>query len=70
MIVRGKDFMVGLHFRDGVVIKADRVLAFLVGKPIAYVIAQADRWGWRIELNADEREQVARCDEQAAGVDR
>jgi hypothetical protein len=71
MRVVGKDFMVALAFdKDGRVAKTDRILAFMIDWPIARVIARADRWGWRLELSDEEREQVARRDEQAAATDR
>jgi len=59
MLVRGPDFMVGAHARDGVIVKADRVLAFAVGWPIDKFLARADRWGWRVDLSAEERAQLA-----------
>jgi hypothetical protein len=59
MLIRGPDFMVGAHARDGVIVKADRVLAFAVGWPIDKFLARADRWGWRVDLSAEERAQLA-----------
>jgi len=53
--------MVGLHFKNGEVIKADRILSFLVGKSIAHVVDQADRWGWRVDLTAEERKWLERA---------
>ena len=65
MIITGpdgrKDFFIGAHFdASGVVTKVDRAAAFLRGRPIGDVVDLARRRGWRIELSADEEEQLAR----------
>jgi len=63
MIVRGPGkVMVGLATKDGVVVRTDRVLKFMRGWTIGQVLARADRWRWRVDLDADEREQLARAD--------
>ena len=48
--------MVTLAVRDGVVIKADRPIRFMVNWPAERALRTIEKWGWRVELGADERE--------------
>jgi hypothetical protein len=58
------NFAVNLSVKDGVVTAADRPVRWMVGKPLARVLALAKRWHWRIEfLNEAERKQ---CEDQSS----
>ena len=50
--------MVTLAVKDGVVVKAGRPIRYMVDWPIARALNTIERWGWRVELNDDEREQI------------
>jgi hypothetical protein len=54
--------MVTLAVKDGVVIKADRPIRFMVDWPVERALRTIERWeGWRAELGADEAAQLGRA---------
>ena len=58
MRIHGENFSVGLHAKDGVVIKADRPVSYMRGWPLARVLALAERWHWKVGLSDNERAQM------------
>jgi hypothetical protein len=58
MCITGKDFgPVLLTVKAGSVVAADRPVSYMRGWKLRRVIALADRWHWKINLNDDERTQ-------------
>lgn len=55
------DFLIGAHVKDGRIVKVDRAARFLRGWSIGDVLALANKRGWTVQLNPDEREQMARA---------
>jgi hypothetical protein len=53
----GPNFFADLVVKDDIVVMADRPIRWMIGKPLARVVALAKRWRWRVEFNNAEREQ-------------
>jgi hypothetical protein len=67
MLISGRNFgPVHLTIRAGEVVAADRALAFVRGWSVARVLKLAERWGWKVDVYADERAQLERPSEPAA----
>jgi len=55
MRIIGPNFSVNLTLRDGTVTVASRPVRYMEGWPLARVLALAQRWNWRVELDDYER---------------
>jgi hypothetical protein len=51
----GENFSAGLRAKDGVVVQADRPIRWAVGKPVARMLALAERWRWQVQFSDTER---------------
>jgi len=59
MQITGKDFgPVFVQAKSGMIVAADRPVSYMRGWELRRVIALADRWHWKINLNDDERTQL------------
>ena len=55
MRIIGPNFSVNLTLRGGTVTAASRPIRYMEGWPLARVLALAQRWNWRVELDDYER---------------
>ena len=51
MRIIGPNFSVNLTVRDGTVTMASRSIRYMEGWPLARVLALAQHWNWRVELD-------------------
>jgi hypothetical protein len=58
MRIVGPNFFVGVHFKDGKVIKADRPVSYMRNWSASRVLALAKRWGWKVEFGEGEQAQL------------
>ena len=59
MRITGKDFgPVLLTIKAGEVVVADRPVSYMRGWPVARVLKLAERWGWKVDVFAEERTQL------------
>jgi hypothetical protein len=67
MRITGRDFgPVHLTVKAGEVVVADRPISYMRGWSVARVLKLAERWGWKVDVYADERTQLERLSEPAA----
>ena len=67
MRITGRDFgPVHLTVKAGEVVVADRPISYMRGWSVARVLKLAERWGWKVDVYADERTQLERPSEPAA----
>jgi hypothetical protein len=66
MRITGRDFgPVHLTVKAGEVVVADRPISYMRGWSVARVLKLAERWGWKVDVYADERTQLERPPEPA-----
>jgi hypothetical protein len=66
MRITGRDFgPVHLTVKAGEVVVADRPISYMRGWSVARVLKLAERWGWKVDVDADERTQLERPPEPA-----
>jgi hypothetical protein len=51
----GENFSACLRTKDGVITQADRSIRWAVGKPVARMLALAERWHWEVQFSDAER---------------
>jgi hypothetical protein len=67
MRITGRDFgPVHLTVKAGEVVVADRPISYMRGWSVARVLKLAERWGWKVDVHADERTQLEQPPEPAA----
>jgi hypothetical protein len=66
MRITGRDFgPVHLTVKAGEVVGADRSISYMRGWSVSRVLKLAERWGWKVDVDADERTQLERPPEPA-----
>jgi len=64
--ITGENFgPIFLRISNGAVTEADRPVSYMRGWPVARVFKLAERWGWKVDVYAEERAQLERPPEPA-----
>ena len=65
MLIVGPNFRVILRLREGVVAEAARPVSYMKGWRVERVLALAQRWGWKLEMNSAEEAQAPQSTQPA-----